>query len=131
MYLRFVVESIDRDSQLRQGVVLAAHEMKKDPAVAAEDREALNSALGWLDNHLPSPDRFNRTTSKGYYRRRATGISWFKDTAHAHLAHVRELVGILERNGRHVSTLKESRPGYIVYEDEFQVVAEPFADARK
>jgi hypothetical protein len=30
-----------------------------------------------------------------------------------------------------VTMLKESPPGYIVYEDEHQLVAEPFADAKK
>jgi hypothetical protein len=35
---------------------------------------------------------------------------------------------ILKQNLVHVRVFKTRRPGYIVYEDEYQVVAEPFAD---
>ena len=37
---------------------------------------------------------------------------------------------VLEAHGYHVSILLEERLGYIVYEDEHQVIAEPFADTR-
>jgi hypothetical protein len=38
------------------------------------------------------------------------------------------MVYILEQHSVCVRVLKTDRPGYIVYEDEHQVVAEPFAD---
>jgi hypothetical protein len=78
---------------------------------------------------LEVPTRF--TASKPpFYRKKNKAISWFKDTAHEHLARVRELVAILEHHGISVRMLKTNRVGYIVYEDEFQIVAEPFADTR-
>ena len=40
------------------------------------------------------------------------------------------IVAILEAYGHPVTIIRESRDGYLVYEDEFQVVAEPFADTR-
>jgi hypothetical protein len=39
-----------------------------------------------------------------------------------------EMACILELNGVCVRVIKTQRPGYIVYEDEYQVVAEPFAE---
>ena len=69
---------------------------------------------------LPSPRSIARRI------RRSHG---FKDTAHEHVARVRELVAILEHHGISVRTLKAKRVGYIVYEDEFQIVAEHFGDA--
>jgi len=39
------------------------------------------------------------------------------------------MIAILENHGVHVRTIKTVRPGYVVYEDEFQVVAAPFADS--
>jgi hypothetical protein len=39
-------------------------------------------------------------------------------------------VHLLEENGVSVRAFKTHKPGYIVYEDEYQVVAEPFADLR-
>jgi hypothetical protein len=55
-------------------------------------------------------------------------VCWFKPTATEHIAKVREMSCILEQNGLYVRVIKEQRPGYVVYEDEYQVVAEPFAD---
>jgi hypothetical protein len=43
---------------------------------------------------------------------------------------VRELVGILQNHGVLVQTLTTDGVGYVVYEDDFQIVAEPFAGER-
>ncbi len=80
--------------------------------------------------HLETPSRFNRTKSKGFYRRNTRGIAWFKDTATEHLARMHEIRRVLEQNGQVVEMLSEARVGYIVYEDAFQVVAEPFSETR-
>ena len=78
---------------------------------------------------LRRPTRF--TASKPpFYRKKNAAISLFRDTAHEHLARVRELVVILEHHGVSVRMLKANRVGYIVYEDEFQIVARPFSDTR-
>jgi hypothetical protein len=37
---------------------------------------------------------------------------------------------VLEKYGHPVTMLTESRVGYVVYEDELQVVAEPFSDTQ-
>ena len=37
---------------------------------------------------------------------------------------------LLEAHGHPVSIVREDRVGYIVHEDEFQVIAEPFSDTR-
>jgi hypothetical protein len=39
------------------------------------------------------------------------------------------MVAILENHGVWIEMLKTARPGYVVYQDEFQVVAEPFSDS--
>ena len=58
--------------------------------------------------------------------KKSRAISWFKDTAHEHVAHVRSLVAILQNHGISLGMLKTNRVGYVVYQDEYQVVAEPF-----
>ena len=55
-------------------------------------------------------------------------MCWFKASATVHLAKVREMSYIVEQNDEYVRVIKTRCPGYIVYEDEYQVVAEPFAD---
>ena len=56
---------------------------------------------------------------------RNQAISCFKDNAKDHLAHIRDLVAILQNHGIVVRMLKTDRVGYVVYEDEYQIVAEP------
>jgi hypothetical protein len=43
---------------------------------------------------------------------------------------VHAIKAVLERYRYAVSIVRESRVGYVVYEDEHQIVAEPFADTR-
>jgi hypothetical protein len=61
-----------------------------------------------------------------FYRKPNKAISWFKDIAKDHLAHIRDLVAILRSHGIAVNMLKSDRFGYVVYEDEYQIVAEPY-----
>ena len=41
---------------------------------------------------------------------------------------MRNLTHILDSHGINVEMLKTAKPGYTVYEDEFQVAAEPYSD---
>jgi hypothetical protein len=41
---------------------------------------------------------------------------------------MREIVGILDAHGISVEVLHTARPGYVVYEDKYQVAAEPFSE---
>lgn len=45
-----------------------------------------------------------------------------------HIAKMYALIQVLEAHGVSVDILRTERPGYIVYEDEFQVAAEPFKE---
>jgi len=40
-----------------------------------------------------------------------------------------EMVALLKHHDLPVRMIKTARPGYVVYEDEFQIVAVPFADS--
>jgi hypothetical protein len=43
-----------------------------------------------------------------------------------HISRIWEIVRILERNGIYVKKIRTDKPGYVVYEDAWQLVAEPF-----
>ena len=53
-----------------------------------------------------------------------------KGRQHIDRGWIRGLVAILQNHGIPVRMLKADRVGYVVYEDEYQVVAEPFADTQ-
>lgn len=126
-YLRFVVADIDEDSGKELGVFQAVLRLREDGKLLQHEEELHDGTRQWFNENLEKPTRF--TASKPpFYRKQNKAISWFKDTAKDHLTHVRDLVAILQNHGISVRTLKTDCPGYVVYEDEYQMVAEPFAD---
>jgi hypothetical protein len=129
-YIRFVLTRRNPDSGVAEGVFDLAYVVRDSPDVGAADRSALAETLAWFDRNLATPARFNRTRSKGFYRRRTRGIAWFKDTATEHLARMQGIREILQRYGYRVRILSETRVGYVIHEDEFQVIAEPFSDTQ-
>lgn len=107
-----------------------AYALCRKGEMTGRDREKLDALLGWFDDNLTVPTRFNRTKSKGYRRQNTKGISWLKPSATEHVSRMHLVADILKQHGQPVAVLKTHRPGYVVYEDEYQVVAEPFADLR-
>ncbi len=126
MFLRFVVPDIDDDSERELGVFQGINKLRK-LGVLSHYEEDQDDLIGrWFDQNLLKPTRFT-TAKPPFHNKKSKAISWFKDTAHEHIAHVRSLVAILQHHGVPVRMLKTDRVGYIVYEDEYQIVAEPFA----
>jgi hypothetical protein len=128
MYMRFVQTSYDTTSGRRNGLFVGASGLRDAPETPQYIAAQIAAILEWFGTNLLTPTRFNRTTSKGAPRRNTIGLSWFKPTADAHLQKAHELRAMLEENGCTITILKTDRPGFIVYEDDYQIVAEPFAD---
>jgi hypothetical protein len=127
MYLRFVVTDIDEDSERALGVFHAVRYLRDGKKLYPYEEDQHDIVRWWFNENLQKPTRF--TASKApFYRKKSRALSWFKDTANEHLVRVRDLVAILDNHGVFVHTLKAKRVGYVVYEDEYQIVAEPFAD---
>ncbi|MGJ5024124.1 hypothetical protein [Bradyrhizobium oligotrophicum] len=124
--LRFILRQPHPDTGVAEGIFGAAYRLRDDPTTSEQDRAELRVLLSWLEANLAVPRRFNRSTSKGYYRRRTAGVSWLKSTASEHVAQMRELAAVLERSGIQVSQIRTDRPGYVIFEDDHQLVAEPF-----
>jgi hypothetical protein len=126
MYLRFVVAELHHDTGKELGVFHALRFLREDGGLTPDEEELHNQIREWFAANLKTPTKF--TASKPpHYRKKSKAISWFKDTAHEHIGHMRSLAEILRDHGISVEMLKTERVGYVVYEDEHQVVAEPFA----
>ncbi len=126
MYLRFVVHDIHEDSQRELRVFQAVYNLRKRDELYPHEEEEVARISKWFDKNLQEPTKF--TASKPpFYRKQSKAICWFKDGAHEHLAQIRSFIAILENHGVSVRTLKTERVGYVVYEDKYQIVAEPFA----
>jgi len=117
-----------RESQAPIGVIGAAYELLRQDTVSHELRSELAHWIEWFEANLPVPDRFNRTKSKGWYRRETRGISWLRTSAADHLSAMANLAECVSKCGHATAEVRSERVGYLVYEDEIQVIAEPFRD---
>ncbi len=129
-FIRFVLTHRKAESGVEEGIFQLAPDLRDSPSVTDTDRHLLAEHLTWFNTHLEEPTRFNRSKAKGFYRRTTQGICWFKGTATEHLQRMHEMKGVFERNGYAVTMIVEARVGYAIYEDEHQIVAEPFAETR-
>jgi hypothetical protein len=127
-YLRFEVPSAGKTDGVLNGIFAAAYELRDAPELAAWKADQLELMISWFRKNLRRPRRFTSSKSKGYRQRSARGMSWFKDTAQEHLSRIREMKHFLAEEGVVVLERTTERPGYIVYEDDVQIVAEPFRD---
>lgn len=132
MYLRFVQMNVVEGMKVRSGIFSAAYALREARNVDLHTHTQLEELLAWFRQNLAIPSRFTRSSSKGAHRRSVTyGLSWYKPSARQHLDKSYELSSLLRQSGYFIEVLKTTRLGYVLYEDEYQIVAEPFADSRR
>jgi hypothetical protein len=127
MLIRFVIDELDPRSGRRQGLFAAARLLRRSGRLSAEDEAKLDAIRTWFNTYLEKPDRL-ALSPRPHAKEQA--LSWFKDTATKHIANMRAYADILEHYGLYVRMVKTDRPGYVLYEDEYQIAAYPFADTQ-
>jgi hypothetical protein len=120
-YIRFVVGTKDEDTHVGGGIFQAAALAVEWRDITGSHAEELGELRRWFDKNLAEPNSFGRD-------RLRLGICWFKTGATEHISRIWEMVRILERNGIYIRKIRTDRPGYVVYEDQWQLVAEPFCE---
>jgi hypothetical protein len=123
MYVRFVTAQQHSDTGVHMGIFQTRILLRAVGQLPAWDEARLAELKAWFNDHLEKPERVARSRRPNGHH---AAVSWFKASAHEHIAHARELAALLEQHGIPTRMLTTDRPGYIVYEDEFQVAAEPF-----
>lgn len=127
MYVRFVVHQRNESSHRREGLFGAAADLRDGRVLSDAELAELEEVRHWFNVHLKRPSRFSRSRRSGAH---SEAICWFKDSARQHIRRMRQMADILERQGIATMMLTAGRPGYIVYEDSYQVAAVPFRDTR-
>jgi hypothetical protein len=125
-YLRFVIQDLDEDSGRRQGLFQTLVDIQDRNELYQYEIERIREIGDWFNVNLKKPSSFTRSSKPRAINK---AISWFKDSADEHIAYMREIAAILEGHGVHTEIIRTERPGYIVYEDEYQITAEPFSDS--
>ena len=125
MFVRFVIHENHEDSGRRQGIFQAVSDLEHAGALLQHEQQQYDEIYEWFRFNLKKPKSFTRS-SKPHAKNVA--LSWYKDSAVEHIAKTQGLVEILRAHGVAVDLLRTDRPGYIVYEDSYQVAAEPFRE---
>jgi hypothetical protein len=125
VFIRFVSGEINEYSHVSAGLFCAVFKLRSEESLPEHELEALRDLARWFNIYLESP--FDYLADAPRLER---AICWFKPDASEHLARAWEMIGILERNNVFIRMIKSRKVGYILYEDEAQVFAEPFADTR-
>lgn len=117
MLIRFVITERDSESHQKLGVFQAAYNLLRSEQLGSVEMTELRGLLDWFKENLPSPPKPN-----------PRAIFWFKSNAEESTKMIWQLVRFLEEQGIFVELIKTERPGYVIYEDKFQVAAIPFKD---
>jgi hypothetical protein len=124
MFLRFSVVGPDHENTGQPlGEFQAGYRAVRGSLLTPENETRTLELLAWFDKHLDTPRRFAKARKPSAQPK---AISWFKPTALAHIAKARELVELLRPAGVEIVMSTTRTPGYVVYEDDFQIAAEPF-----
>jgi hypothetical protein len=123
MYVRYIVPKRDEESHQLAGIFQAAYELRDQAVLDASAQSTLDSLLKWFRSHLPIPDRFSRSRRP---RAHPNAICWMKEGSVQHFNKMRAIASLLDLHGVSTRILRTDRPGYVVYEDEYQIVAVPF-----
>jgi hypothetical protein len=125
MFIRFVVSEIDFDSGRRRGLFQAVAQLRESSDISAADRALLDEIAEWFSKNLDKPTELSISSRP---HGKAQAISWFKDSASTHIRKMRQFASVLQSYDIVVETITTRRPGYIIYEDDFQVAAYPFKE---
>ena len=123
-FLRFVIPERSRESGYRHGFLRGAKLIQRRGVLSEHEDRRLKELFEWFNERLPRPSKFSRTRNDSHKASRC--LAWFKDSAGDCIGFAREVAEILRQHDVIVETVFTERPGFIVYEDNFQVVAEPF-----
>jgi hypothetical protein len=123
MFLRFVVHARDDRSDQQRGIFTELYRLEREGQLTEPERAWFSEVEAWFNAHLAPPERLQRSARPGAPR---TAVTWLKASAIEHITRMRTLVALLEHKDIVVEELVTDRPGYIVYEDDFQVAAQPF-----
>jgi hypothetical protein len=121
MYVRFVVGDDAENASWLTGVFTEARLLRDDGKLYAYEVDHLEATYAWFNDHLPCPP-FAPKLRSGEWT--CDAVAWFRDDAVEPLRRIWDLVHLLRENGVPVRLVTTDRPGKIVYQDAYQVVAE-------
>ncbi|MEZ5471179.1 MAG: hypothetical protein R3E90_05315 [Marinicella sp.] len=128
VFIRFVVEIRDQESHEYKGLFNAMDELLESNELFDWEDKKQEEIYLWFKKNLKVP---HVQSSESNYYAKPKAISWFKDSAKQHIEKMRQYAQILQSHEYSVLQLITDRPGKVLYEDDYQIAAIPFADTFK
>ena len=128
MYIRFITEFKNDYGEIRNGVFQAAAFLRKSEQTYEFDKHRLLEIRNWFNANLTKPNRFSKSRKK---YAATVSLSWFKDTAVEHINWMYDLKSVLEKYDIIVEVVMREDPGYILFEDDYQVSTLPYKTDRE
>ena len=122
VYVRFVCFRLVEGQRSRLGLFQALDDARDSETAPDWALALIRDSDLWFEKNLNTPTRFDRGSWRG---RGQPALSWFKAAATTHIAKMFQLKTALEACGVHVEVVRTRDPGFILYEDEWQIAAEP------
>jgi hypothetical protein len=124
-FVRFVTFDFDEVTGAPVGFFKKAYSFWRRASLPDQDDHELRELLDWFRDSLEAPNRLHRSANRHAHGK---GLSWFTPEAVEHIAKARRILALLEKHTAPTRMVTAINPGYILYEDEFQVCAIPFRD---
>ena len=121
MFVRFVVGTDAENAAWLTGIITEARLLRDRGELYSHESERLEAIFDWFNEHLPCPP-FGKNLGSGEWTRDA--VAWFRPEAKGPVGRMWDIVAILKEHGVAARMVTTDKPGRIVYEDAFQVVAE-------
>ena len=121
-YLRFVVTGSSSTAEI--GLFTALYRLENSNQLSPGEVAWFHEQEAWFNRHLPPPTRLSRSIRPGAKK---AAVLWFKDTATEHVSRMHALAALLRDRDVPVEVRVSDNPGYVVYEDPYQVAAEMFS----
>ncbi|HEY2414591.1 MAG TPA: hypothetical protein VGI40_20255 [Pirellulaceae bacterium] len=123
-YIRFVVGTEDEHADSLDGLFVECRLLRDDHQLEPHEADWLEQIYDWFNTELPCPPFRRRRFS-------TDAVTWFRSSAIRFITRMWEFAALLRDHGRPVRLLKTDHPGFICYEDPYQVVAEPWRMRRR
>ncbi|TWU30077.1 hypothetical protein Pla144_08630 [Bythopirellula polymerisocia] len=123
MYLRFEPETVDPNSNYIWSVFGALGHLLETGTLTDYEFSRLQELDDWFTTNLQEPTRLARSRKNDAEKK---AVCWFKADASECIANLREIVSVLNNHDLTIRMLKSTNPGYVVYEDKYQIAAIPF-----
>ena len=125
-YTRYVIDDGERDDGEMDGVITILIDKIKDKIVDTYDSQLYEEVMSWYNKVVPVPPYY---ANRGYWTINSLAY-WKSDRREIH-EYMFSLIGICERVNLKTKVILTNDPGFILYEDAFQVVAKKNAKKSK